>query len=90
MLLPRDAVCNCLCIAYQMDDQIIPRIVKPLKVEKARELGEKKAAEKTIERTFFCKLFDSEYCMKGDPKVLAQKLKLKKSSIGGKQYLDYL
>jgi hypothetical protein len=38
-------------------------------------LGEKKAAEKKIERTLFRELYDSEYCMKGDPKVVAQKLK---------------
>ncbi len=31
------------------------RIAKRMKVEIARELGEKKAAEKTIERTFFRK-----------------------------------
>jgi hypothetical protein len=36
------------------------RIVKRMKVEIARELGEKKAVEKTIKRTFFCKLYDSE------------------------------
>jgi hypothetical protein len=46
-----------------------------MKVEIARELGEKKAAEKTIERTFFRKLYDLKYCMKGDPKVVAQTLK---------------
>jgi hypothetical protein len=51
------------------------RIVKRMKVEIARELGEKKAAEKMIKRTFFRKLYDSEYCMKEDPKVMAQKLK---------------
>jgi len=33
---------------------------KRMKVEIARELGEKKAAEKTIERTFFRKLYDSK------------------------------
>ena len=46
-----------------------------MKVEIARELGEKKVADKTIERTFFCKLYDSKYCMKGDPKVVVQTLK---------------
>jgi len=51
------------------------RNAKRMKVEIARELGEKKAAEKTIERTFFRKLYDSKYCMKGDPKVVAQTLK---------------
>ncbi len=55
------------------------RIAKRMKVEIARELGEKKAAEKTIERIFFRKLYDSEYCMKGDPKVVARKLKQLKS-----------
>ena len=55
------------------------RIAKRMKVEIARELGEKKAAEKTIERTFFRKLYDSEYCMKGDPKVVTLKLKKLKS-----------
>ena len=34
------------------------RNAKRMKVEIARELGEKKAAEKAIERTFFCKLYD--------------------------------
>ena len=51
------------------------RNAKRMKVEIARELGEKKAAEKTIERTFFRKLYNSKYCMKGDPKVVAQTLK---------------
>jgi hypothetical protein len=51
------------------------RIAKRMKVEIARELGDKKAAEKTIERIFFRNLYYSEYCMKGDPKVVAQKLK---------------
>jgi hypothetical protein len=55
------------------------RIAKRMKVEIARELGEKKAAEKTIKRMFFRKLYDSEYCMKGDPKVVARKLKQLKS-----------
>ena len=55
------------------------RNAKRMKVEIARELGEKKAAEKTIERTFFRKLYDSKYCMKGDPKVVAHKLKEFKS-----------
>ncbi len=55
------------------------RIAKRMKVEIARELGEKEAVEKMIKRTFFCKLYDSEYCMKGDPKVVAQKLKQLKS-----------
>ena len=50
------------------------RNAKRMKVEIARELGEKKAAEKTIEMTFFRKLYDSKYCMKGDPKVVAQTL----------------
>jgi hypothetical protein len=43
------------------------RNAKRMKVEIVRELGEKKAAEKTIERTFFRKLYDLKYCMKGDP-----------------------
>ena len=47
------------------------RNAKRMKVEIARELGEKKAAEKTIERTFFRKLYDSKYCIKGDPKVVS-------------------
>ncbi len=51
------------------------RNAKRMKVEIARELGEKKAAEKTIERTFFRKLYDLKYCMKVDPKVMAQTLK---------------
>jgi hypothetical protein len=51
------------------------RNAKKMKVEIARELGEKKATEKTIERTFFRKLYDSKYCTKGDPKVVAQTLK---------------
>ena len=34
------------------------RNAKRMKVEISRELGEKKAAEKTIERTFFRKLYD--------------------------------
>ena len=55
------------------------RNAKRMKVEIARELGEKKAAEKRIERKFFRKLYDSEYCMKDDPKVVAQKLKQLKS-----------
>jgi hypothetical protein len=46
-----------------------------MKVEIVRELGEKKVAEKTTERTFFRKLYDSKYCMKGDPKVVVQTLK---------------
>ena len=52
---------------------------KRMKVEIARELGEKAAVEKTIKRTFFCKLRDSKYCMKGDPKVVGQTLKKLKS-----------
>jgi hypothetical protein len=36
------------------------RNAKRMKVEIARELGEKKATEKTIERTFFRKLYDSK------------------------------
>jgi hypothetical protein len=55
------------------------RNAKRMKVEIARELGEKKAAKKTIKRTFFRKLYDSKYCMKGDPKVVAQTLKKLKS-----------
>jgi hypothetical protein len=53
------------------------RNAKRIKVEIARELGDKKVAEKTIERTFFRKLYNSKYCMKGDPKVVAQTLKKK-------------
>ena len=47
------------------------RIAKRTRVEIARELGEKKAAKKRIKRTFFRKLYESEYCKKGDPKVVA-------------------
>ena len=36
------------------------RTAKRMKVEITRELGEKVAAEKTIERTFFRKLYDSK------------------------------
>jgi hypothetical protein len=46
-----------------------------MKVEIARELADQKAAEKIIERTFFHKLYDTKYCMKGDPKMVAQTLK---------------
>ena len=35
--------------------------------------------EKTTERTYFCKLYDSEYCMNGDLNVVARKLKQLKS-----------
>jgi hypothetical protein len=52
-----------------------------MKVKIARELADQKAAEKLIERTFCCKLYDTKYCMKGDPKVVAQTLiKLKSES----------
>ena len=44
-------------------------------VKIARELREKAAAEKTIKRTFFHKLYDSKYCMKGDPKVVTKTIK---------------
>jgi hypothetical protein len=55
------------------------RVAKRMKVEIAQELADKKAAEKTIERTFFCRMYDSKYCIKGDPKVVVQKLKQLKS-----------
>ncbi len=55
------------------------RNAKRMKVGIARELGEKKTADKIIERTFFSKLFNSENCMKGNPKVVEQKLKYLKS-----------
>jgi hypothetical protein len=51
------------------------RIAQRTRVEIARELGEKKAAKRRIKRTFFRKFYESEYCKKGDPKVVALKLK---------------
>jgi len=51
------------------------RNAKRMKVEIARELGEKKAAKKTIKRTLFRLLYDLKYCMKGHPNVVAQTLK---------------
>ncbi len=50
-----------------------------MKVEITRGLGENKAAEKIIKRIFFHKLHDSDYCMKGNPKIIAWKLNQLKS-----------
>ncbi len=38
-------------------------------------IGREEGSRETIERTFFRKLYDSKLCMKGDPKVVAQRLK---------------
>jgi hypothetical protein len=46
-----------------------------MKVEIAKELADQKAAEKMMKRTFFRKLYDIRYCMKGGPKVMTQTLK---------------
>jgi hypothetical protein len=55
------------------------QVAKKVKGEISQELADKKAVEKTTERTFFCRTYNSEYCIKGDPKVVAQKLKQLKS-----------
>jgi hypothetical protein len=68
-ILATDAPATCAKNNEEVNRQ---QVAKRMKREIARDVADQKAAKKMIEWIYFRKMYDTKYCMKGDPKVVAQ------------------